>query len=86
MDSYSLAQRLRMARAYKGWSQIELARRAGMNNVQLSKLERGVTQDITGTTLKALCQALGVSPAYILGMTDEMGVDSQSECRAAVVG
>jgi len=45
--------------------------------VQISKLERGVTREITGSTLKALCQALGVSPAYILGMTDDM--DSERE-------
>jgi len=79
MAEYSLAQRLRVARAYRGWSQTELARRAGINNVQLSKLERGITQDITGTTLKALCQALRVSPAYILGMSDDMKMESQSE-------
>ena len=72
MGEYSLAQRLRMARAYKGWSQTELARRAGMNNMQLSKLERGITKDITGRTLRALCEALGVSPKYLLGMTDDM--------------
>jgi len=65
---------------------MDLARRAGINNVQLSKLERGVTQDITGTTLKALCQVLGVSPAYILGMTDDMGVDSDEEDESQLAG
>jgi len=72
MEEYSLAQRLRVARAYKGWSQTELARRAGINNMQLSKLERGITKDITGRTLRALCEALGVSPQYLLGMTDDI--------------
>jgi DNA-binding Xre family transcriptional regulator len=84
MTEYSLAQRLRVARAHRGWSQTELARRAGINNVQLSKLERGITQDITGTTLKALCQALRVNPAYILGMSEEMEMDSQSHYEPAV--
>jgi transcriptional regulator with XRE-family HTH domain len=78
MDDYSLAERLRVARAHKGWSQIELARRAKLHSVQISKLERGVTREITGSTLRALCQALGVSPAYILGMTDDMGIDKKS--------
>jgi transcriptional regulator with XRE-family HTH domain len=77
MADYSLAERLRVARAHKGWSQTELARRAKLHSVQISKLERGVTREITGSTLKALCQALGVSPAYILGMTDDM--DSERE-------
>jgi transcriptional regulator with XRE-family HTH domain len=77
MGEYSLAQRLRIARARKGWSQTELTKRSGIHNVQISKLERGVTKEITGSTLRALCEALGVSPAYILGMTDDL--DSELE-------
>jgi len=72
MAEYSLAQRLRVARAYKGWSQKDLAEKAKIHNVQLSKLERGITKEITGSTLRALCEALGVSPQYLLGMTDDM--------------
>jgi transcriptional regulator with XRE-family HTH domain len=72
MGEESLAQRLRKAREYKGWSQTELAKRSKINNVQISKLERGITRDITGATLRALCKALGVSPSYILGMSDDL--------------
>ena len=72
MSEYSLAERLRVARAYTGWSQTELAKRAHLHSVQISKLERGVTKEITGSTLKALCQAMGVSPAYLLGMQETM--------------
>jgi transcriptional regulator with XRE-family HTH domain len=80
MADYSLAERLRVARAHRGWSQTELARRAKVHSVQISKLERGVTKEVTGSTLKALCQALGVSPAYLLGMTDAL----ESACVTAV--
>jgi transcriptional regulator with XRE-family HTH domain len=80
MAEYSLAQRLRVARAYTGLSQRELATKAGINNVQLSKLERGITKEIQGTTLRKLCEALGVSPQYLLGMSDDM----ESEQWAAV--
>ena len=72
MADYSLAQRLRMARARTGIKQKDLAQRAKLHPMQLSKLERGVTKEITGTTLKALCEALGVSPQYLLGMSDDM--------------
>jgi transcriptional regulator with XRE-family HTH domain len=82
MAEYSLAQRLRVARAYKGWSQKELAERAKIHNVQLSKLERGITKEITGSTLRALCEALGVSPRYLLGMTD----DIESELSPTMAG
>jgi transcriptional regulator with XRE-family HTH domain len=72
MADYSLAQRLRVARAHKGWSQTELAKRSGLHSVQISKLERGITKEITGSTLKALCEAMGISPKYFLGMTDDI--------------
>jgi len=71
MADYSLAERLRVARAHKGWSQTELAKRSTLHSVQISKLERGVTKEITGSTLRALCQALGVSADYLLGLKDE---------------
>ena len=59
----------------------ELAKRAGLHSVQISKLERGMTREITGRTLRALCQAMGVSPQYLLGMTD----DIESELEPAAV-
>ena len=31
-----------------------------------------MTREITGRTLRALCQAMGVSPQYLLGMTDDI--------------
>jgi transcriptional regulator with XRE-family HTH domain len=74
MEKHVLAQRLRMARAYRGWSQTELAKRSGVHNMQISKLERGVIRETSTATLRALCQALGVSPGYILGMTEDMGI------------
>ena len=80
MAEYSLAQRLRVARAYKGWSQKDLAKKTGIHNVQLSKLERGVTKEIQGS-LRKLCEALDVSPQYLLGMTDDM----ESEMMPAAV-
>ena len=81
MAEYSLAQRLWVARAYKGWSQRELAKKAGLNNVQLSKLERGITKEVQGSTLRRLCEALDVTPQYLLGMTDDIESD---ECPAGV--
>ena len=72
MADYSLAQRLRIARARTGIKQKALAERAKLHPMQLSKLERGITKEITGSTLRALCEALGVTPQYLLGMSDVM--------------
>jgi transcriptional regulator with XRE-family HTH domain len=76
MAEYSFARQLRVARADKGWSQIELANRAGLHSIQISKLERGVTKEATVTTIRALCKALHVSADYMLGLE---GVDSEDE-------
>jgi transcriptional regulator with XRE-family HTH domain len=68
-----------MARAYRGWSQTKLAKRAGVHNMQISKLERGVIRETSTGTLRALCRALGVSPAYLLGLSDAMEVHDVEE-------
>lgn len=85
MADYSLAQRLRIARAHKGWSQTELAKRSGLHSMQISKLERGITKEITGTTLRALCEAMGISPKYFLGMTDDINTE-QLPAGAVLIG
>jgi len=77
MAEYNLAQRLRVARAYRGLSQTELSEASGIHNVQISKLERGITKEITGRTLRALCLALRISPRYILGMSDDIEGESK---------
>ena len=75
MEKLTLAERLKAARKFRGWTQTELARRADLHNVQLSKLERGTTKEMSTATLKALCVALGIGPRYFLGMTDDMESD-----------
>jgi transcriptional regulator with XRE-family HTH domain len=80
-EQYSLARALRVARAKTGWSQKELAQRAGLHAVQLSKLERGHTTEATATTIRALCKALGISADVLLGLTG----DEETELSVAAV-
>jgi transcriptional regulator with XRE-family HTH domain len=49
--------RLRELRTERGWSQDELARRAGMSQATLSNIERGETQPFPATQ-RALAAAL----------------------------
>ena len=77
-----VGDRLKELRKAKDLSQMDLARASGIHNVQISKLERGITKEITGSTLRALCEALGVSPKYILGMTDD--IESEQLAAATV--
>jgi transcriptional regulator with XRE-family HTH domain len=56
---------LRALRVEKGWTQEQLADRAGLAPVQISRVERGV-REIRLTTLLRLIEALETSPDRIL--------------------
>lgn len=55
----SAGRRLRELRQERGWSQYELARRAGVSQGTLSNIERGDTQPFPATQ-RALAEALGM--------------------------
>jgi transcriptional regulator with XRE-family HTH domain len=80
----------RRLRALHRWSRRELARRAGLNPESLAAIERGEADPRTGTVV-AIADALGVSPAMLLGWAgteaeDMVGMYASlgSEDRAAV--
>ena len=52
--------------------------------MQLSKLERGITKEIQGSTLRKLCEALDVTPQYLLGMSDDMESEMETAGMAGV--
>lgn len=52
-------------RTAKGWSQEELAHRAGLNRTHLYRLEGGL-QSMTLSTLKAISDALGTRMTDLL--------------------
>lgn len=58
-------RRLRAAREDKGWTQEELADRADLTSVQISRVERGV-REVRLTTLLKLIAALEVKPDHLL--------------------
>jgi transcriptional regulator with XRE-family HTH domain len=53
-------------RRARGWSQAELARRAGLRAATVSAIENGQTRGIDFDTLEKLAQALDVDPAYLV--------------------
>lgn len=77
-----LGQRIKQARARKGWSQRELARQAGVRHAIVSELETGKKTDTTGMILKRLARALGVSVDYLVGTFED---DSQGDFEPADV-
>jgi DNA-binding MarR family transcriptional regulator/DNA-binding XRE family transcriptional regulator len=54
---------LRQARLAAGWSQRELARRAGVHQPQIARIERG--EDIQVSLLERVAQPLGVAPGLV---------------------
>lgn len=55
---------LRAVREEKGWTQEELAEKAGLASVQISRVERGV-REVRLTTLLRLVSALETTPARL---------------------
>lgn len=56
-------------RRNKGWSQKELAKRAGVTESTLSRIESGITKQVDATALGKIAKALNTSTDYLLGLT-----------------
>ena len=72
MATAIIAERIRTARALRGWSQKELAKRAGLHHVMLNRLEKGHKAGVQAETIRKLAEALRVSSDYLLGLKDEL--------------
>jgi putative transcriptional regulator len=61
--------RLRDLRRTRGWSQSELARRSGVSQSVISRLENGVTEAVSFENLERLAGALECDPGYLVVVT-----------------
>ena len=62
--------RLRDTRQRNFLTQKELAQMSGVHFTSINKLERGVSK-ARASTVRKLANALGVTPQYLAGLTDE---------------
>ncbi len=60
----SLGERMRMRRREKGWTQEQLARRAGTNQAVIQKIENG--KSLRPRKIDQIAEQLGVSPAWLM--------------------
>lgn len=67
----TLAYRVLLSRRDLDWNQENLAEKSGVSRGHISKIERGDTTNITIEVAYALADALGVSRAYLIGLTDD---------------
>lgn len=58
--------RVRELREARGWSQRELAARAGVRQATVNAIERHTTSGIEFSVLEGLADALGVDPALLI--------------------
>ncbi len=69
-------ERLIELREARGWSQSELGRQSGVGQSTINRLEQGETR--APRNVFDIAEALGTSPDYLLGRTDDPGfVDGQ---------
>jgi transcriptional regulator with XRE-family HTH domain len=69
MEEQVIAERVRTAREWRGWSQTELARRAEIHPVVLNRLEMKHKAGVQAETIRRLALALQVSADYLLGIS-----------------
>lgn len=62
-----IADNIKHAREKKGWTQGELAKKAGIDSNSFAKVERGESRPY-GVTLVKIIKALGVKSSDILGI------------------
>lgn len=60
-----MTNRLRDAREARGWTQVQLAKKSGVDQSNISKIERDGGEWVTWRTVEALATALDVKPAWL---------------------
>jgi transcriptional regulator with XRE-family HTH domain len=58
--------RIRELREARGWTQIELAKRAAVRQATISAIEAGQTSGIDFDVLERLADALAVDPGFLI--------------------
>lgn len=69
--SMKLGEKIRTLRQATGLSQTQVAAKAGIDQGGLSKIERGLTTNLTLEMLRRIARVLGCSAADLLGDEDK---------------
>ncbi len=70
-----LATIIKFKREEKGYTQAELAKRTGLTQATISRLESGEVRQLKSDAIRSLAAALGVSIDFIMGESPRMGFD-----------
>lgn len=81
-DWAAVGQRVRRWREARGWTQVELAAAAGINDCTVSHLESG--HGLQVYTLWRICGALSKDPNALLGITPDQTRQMRARARRQV--
>ena len=81
----NLGERVHLLRRRLGWTQRELGELAKINPNNVARIERSDIKDPGGQLIARLAKALGTSTDYLLGLTEESGVESEQVPTAATL-
>lgn len=73
-----IGARIRARRRELGWTQEELARRLGLRQNVISRLEAGNVNNPSVQMIRSLARVLGVTADYLIGMYDDDPTDASS--------
>jgi transcriptional regulator with XRE-family HTH domain len=72
----TLGERIKALRQKQGLSQGELARRCGISQAAISRLETGSMKDVETAIARRLARALGTSVDYLIGTFEDEDVEA----------
>lgn len=78
-----LKQIIEKRRKELGMTLDDVARRVGVNRATVMRWEKGTIQNLGRDKIAALAGALQVSPEYLLGWTNDPGVQMEADLAAA---
>jgi transcriptional regulator with XRE-family HTH domain len=74
----NLGERVYLLRRRLGWTQRELSEAAHVNLNNIARIERSEIRDPGGQTVARLAKAFGTTTDYLLGLSEEAGVESET--------
>ncbi|MCK4205967.1 helix-turn-helix transcriptional regulator [Brucella pituitosa] len=83
INAVGFGERLKTARRQCGFTQDELASKAGLSTITLSKLESGVNKP-SFDVIVALCNSLEIDPNYFFGWSMEVSHQISTERRMKI--
>ena len=83
----NLGERVHLLRRRLGWTQKELAEASKINVNNIARIERSEVRDPGGQMVARMARALGTTTDYLLGLTEESGIESERKpAGVALVG